>query len=180
MVQLSHAYMTTGKTIALTRQTFVGKVMSLLFNMLSMFVIAFISREGKCPSSPSSSWVPVLLILILQTKQRVLVPVADDSSNRDFKVVPLETPNCTKGECKGEGRMVVKGQRSSIFHKGLRNDGFSSGASAASPRPPVTHAVGTGHWKRVSWPLFHRLLRGPHPGEGLSHPLLCLHMGEGV
>ena len=58
MVQLSHAYMTTEKTIALTRQTFVGKVMSLLFNMLSRFVIAFISREGKCPSSPSSSWVP--------------------------------------------------------------------------------------------------------------------------
>ena len=39
MVQLSHPYMTTGKTIALTRQTFVGKVMSLLFNMLSRFVV---------------------------------------------------------------------------------------------------------------------------------------------
>ena len=42
IVQLSHLYMTTGKTIALTRQTFVGKVMSLLFNMLSRFVIAFL------------------------------------------------------------------------------------------------------------------------------------------
>ena len=42
MVQLSHRYMTTGKTIALTIQTFVGKVMSLLFNMLSRFVIAFL------------------------------------------------------------------------------------------------------------------------------------------
>ena len=41
MVQLSHAYTTTGKTIALTRQAFVGKVMSLLFNMLSRLVIAF-------------------------------------------------------------------------------------------------------------------------------------------
>ena len=41
MIQLLHLYMTTGKTIALTRQSFVGKVMSLLFNMLSMFVIAF-------------------------------------------------------------------------------------------------------------------------------------------
>ena len=39
MVQLSHSYMTLGKTIALTRQTFVGKVMSLLFNMLSRMVI---------------------------------------------------------------------------------------------------------------------------------------------
>ena len=42
--QLSHPYMTTGKTIALTRQTFVGKVMSLLFNMLSRLVIAFLPR----------------------------------------------------------------------------------------------------------------------------------------
>ena len=47
MVQLSHPYMTTGKTIALTRQTFVGKVMSLLFNTLSRFVIAFLPRK-KC------------------------------------------------------------------------------------------------------------------------------------
>ena len=45
MVQLSHPYMTTEKTIALTRWTFVGKVMSLLFNMLSRFVIAFLSRN---------------------------------------------------------------------------------------------------------------------------------------
>ena len=46
IVQLSHPYMTIGKTIVLTRQTFVGKVMSLLFNMLSRLVIAFLSR-GK-------------------------------------------------------------------------------------------------------------------------------------
>ena len=46
-VQLSHLYMTTGKTIAMTRWTFVGKVMSLLFNMLSRFVIAFLPRS-KC------------------------------------------------------------------------------------------------------------------------------------
>jgi len=45
MVQLSHPYMTTGKTIGLTRWTFVGKVMSLLFNMLSRFVIAFLPRS---------------------------------------------------------------------------------------------------------------------------------------
>ena len=45
MVQLSHSYMTTGKTKALTRRTFVGKVMSLLFNMLSRFVIAFLPRS---------------------------------------------------------------------------------------------------------------------------------------
>ena len=58
IVQLSHPYMTTGTTIALTRWTFVGKVMSLLFNMLSRLVIAFLPRS-KCllisrPQSPSA------------------------------------------------------------------------------------------------------------------------------
>ena len=47
MVKHSHPYMTTGKTIALTRRTFVSKVMSLIFNMLSRFVIAFLLRR-KC------------------------------------------------------------------------------------------------------------------------------------
>ena len=47
IVQLSHPYMTTGKTIALTRWTFVGKVMSLLFNMLSRLVIAFLPRSKR-------------------------------------------------------------------------------------------------------------------------------------
>ena len=46
-VQLSHPYMTTGKTIALTRWTFVGKVMSLLFNMLSRLVITFFPRSKR-------------------------------------------------------------------------------------------------------------------------------------
>ena len=50
MVQLSHPYMTTGKTIALTIWTFVGKVMSFLFNMLSRFVIVFL------PKSKHLSW----------------------------------------------------------------------------------------------------------------------------
>ena len=58
IVQRSHPYMTTGKTRALTRQTFVDKVMSLLFNMLSRLVIAFLPRS-KClliswPQSPSA------------------------------------------------------------------------------------------------------------------------------
>ena len=46
-VQLSHPYLTTGKTIALTRRTFVGKVMSLLFNMLSRFVHSFSKEQGR-------------------------------------------------------------------------------------------------------------------------------------
>ena len=56
MVQLSHPYMTPGKTIALTRWTFVGEVTSLLFNMLSMLVIAFFPRR-KCLSI---SWLQLL------------------------------------------------------------------------------------------------------------------------
>ena len=53
-VQLSHPYMTTGKTIALTRQTFVGKVMSLLFNMLSRLVITFLPKLlSKCMAKQS-------------------------------------------------------------------------------------------------------------------------------
>ena len=47
MVQLSHLYMTTGKTIALTRRTFIGKVTSLLFNMLSRFVIDLLPRSKR-------------------------------------------------------------------------------------------------------------------------------------
>ena len=58
IVQLSHLYITTGKTIALTLQTFVGKVMSLLFNMLSRPVIAFLPRSKclliPCLNSPSA------------------------------------------------------------------------------------------------------------------------------
>ena len=57
IVQLSHPYMTTGKTIALTRQTLVGKIMSLLFTMLSSLVITFLSRS-MCLLIP---WVLCLL-----------------------------------------------------------------------------------------------------------------------
>jgi len=60
MVQLSHSYMTTGKTIALTIWTFVGKVISLLFNMLFRFVIAFLPRS-KCLLI---SWLLSLFIVI--------------------------------------------------------------------------------------------------------------------
>ena len=54
MIQLLHPHMTTGKTRALTRQTFVGTVMSLLFNMLSRFVIAFLPRSTVQPKKMAS------------------------------------------------------------------------------------------------------------------------------
>ena len=65
MVQLSHPYMTTGKTIALTRQTFVGKVMSLLFNMLSRLVIAFLPRSKRL----LISWLQSPSAVILEPKK---------------------------------------------------------------------------------------------------------------
>ena len=63
-VQLSHPYMTTGKTIALTRWTFAGKVMSLLFNMLSRLVITFLPRSRQLLISLLPS--PSAVILELQ------------------------------------------------------------------------------------------------------------------
>ena len=67
MVQLSHPYMTTGKTITLTRWTFVGKVMSLLCNMLSSLVLAFLPRS-KCLLI---SWLQSQPAVILETKKIV-------------------------------------------------------------------------------------------------------------
>ena len=72
-IQLSHPYMTTGKTITLTRRTFVGKVISLLFNMLSRLVITFLPRS-KCLlipwlQSPSAViFLPAILIYYIHLK----------------------------------------------------------------------------------------------------------------
>ena len=63
IVQLSHPYMTTGKTMALTRWTFVGKVMSLLFNMLSRLVITFLPRSKRL----FISWLQTPSTVILES-----------------------------------------------------------------------------------------------------------------
>ena len=65
IVQLSHPYMTTGKTIALTRRTFVGKVMSLLFKMLSRLVITFLTRSKRL----LISWLQSPPAVILEPKK---------------------------------------------------------------------------------------------------------------
>ena len=65
IIQLLHPYMTTGKTIVLTRQTFVSKVMSLLFNMLSRLVITFLSRSKH----HLISWLPSPSAVILEPKK---------------------------------------------------------------------------------------------------------------
>ena len=86
IVQLSHPYMTTGKTIALSRQTFVDKVMSLLFNMLSRLVITFLSRI-KC-----------LLISWLQSPSVVILEPPKISLSL-FPLFPLYFPLCDGTRC---------------------------------------------------------------------------------
>ena len=75
-VQLSHPYMTTGKNIALTRQTFIGKVMSLLLNMLSRLVITFLPRSKH------------LLISWLQSPSAVILEPPKIKSNTIYTVSP--------------------------------------------------------------------------------------------
>ena len=65
IIQLSHPYMTTGKTIALTRQIFVGKVMSLLFNVLSRLLIAFLPRNKRL----LISWLQSPSAIILEPRK---------------------------------------------------------------------------------------------------------------
>ena len=81
IVQLSHPYMTTGKTIALTRQTFLDKVMSLLFNMLSRLVIAFLSRSNYL----LISWLQSPSAVILEPKK--IKSVTDDGGKRPIELV---------------------------------------------------------------------------------------------
>ena len=78
--QLSHPYMTTGKAIALTRQTFVGKVMSLLFNMLSRLVISFLPRSKH------------LLISWLQSPSAVILEPPEIKSDTCFHCFPVYFP----------------------------------------------------------------------------------------
>ena len=87
MVQLSHPYMATGKTIALTRWTFVGKVMSLLFNMLSRLVITFLPR-GK---SLLISWLQSPSAVILEPPKIKSDTVSTVSPSISHKVMGWET-----------------------------------------------------------------------------------------
>ena len=83
MVQLSHPYMTTGKTIALTRQTFVGKVMSLLFNMLSRCDIVFLTRS----KSLLLSWLQAPSAVILEPKKMKSLTVSIVSPSICYEVM---------------------------------------------------------------------------------------------
>ena len=80
IVQLSHPYMTTRKTIALTRRTFVGRVMSLLFHMLSRLVITFIPRSKR------------LLISWLQSPSAVILEPSQNEISHCFHCFPIYLP----------------------------------------------------------------------------------------
>ena len=83
IVQLSHPYMTTGKTIALTRRTFVGKVMSLLFKMLSTLVITLLSRSKHL----LISWLQSPPAVILEPKKVKSVTVSIFSPSICYEVM---------------------------------------------------------------------------------------------
>ena len=85
--QLSHPYMITGKTIALTRRTFVGKVMSLLFNMLSRLVIAFLPRSKHLVIS----WLQSPSAVILELKKIKSLTVSIVSPSICHEVMGPET-----------------------------------------------------------------------------------------
>ena len=86
MVQLSHPYMTTGKIKALTKWTFVGKVMSLLFHMLSRFVIAFLPKSKHL----LISWLQSPSAVILEPKKIKFVTVSIVSPSICHKVMGLD------------------------------------------------------------------------------------------
>ena len=95
MIQFSHQYMTTGKTIVLTRQTFVSKVMSLLFNMLYSFVIAFLPRNKGL----LIWWLPSTSETVLETKKikcysfhcfPIYLPWSDETRCQDHRFLNVE------------------------------------------------------------------------------------------
>ena len=86
IVQLSHPYMTTGKTIALTRQTFVGKVMSLLFNELSRVVITFLLRSKPL----LISWLQSPSAVILEPRKIKSITVSTVSRSISHEVTGLD------------------------------------------------------------------------------------------
>ena len=94
LVQLSHPYMTTGKTIALTRWTFVSKVMSLLFNMLSCLIIAFLPRSKRilfhgCGHHLQRFWSPPKLSLSLFPLFPIYFPWSDGTRCHDLSFLML-------------------------------------------------------------------------------------------
>ena len=155
IVQISHLYMTPGKTIALTRQTFLGKVMSLLFNMLSRLVIAFLLRS-KC-----------LLISWLQSPSAVIL----EPKNTKSDTVSIVSPSICHEVIGPDAKILIfwmlsfKPLSSFTFIKSL----FSSSSLSAIR---VVSSVYWHYWYFFQQSLFHLVL---HPAQ---HFAWCaLHIG---
>ena len=116
LVQLSHPYMTTGKTKSLTRQNIVGKVMSLLFNMPSRLVITFLPRSKCLLNSEKCSFYltsSILHLYLLSSTQRTLIlKVTRDDRVRIFHSFHLLFPTL---DCKEIQPVHPKGNQSWIF-----------------------------------------------------------------
>ena len=106
MVQLSHPYMTTGKTIALSRWTFVGKVMSLLFNMLSNLVIAFLPRSNGL----LMSWMQSPSAVILEPPKIKSLTVSTVSPSICHEVMGPDTMILVYCKIDSEKQRVVLGK----------------------------------------------------------------------
>ena len=113
IVQLSHPYMTTGKTVVLTRRTFVGKVMSLLFNMLSRWVITFLPRS-KC-----------LLIPRLQSPSAVIFePPLQSKVSHHFHCFPIYLPWSDGSGCHDLNFLVLSFKPAFHSHLSLLSKAF--------------------------------------------------------
>ena len=122
IVQLSHPYMTTGKTITLTRQTFVGKVMSLFFNMLSRLAITFLPRRKNFPSFSFMAAITICSDLGAE----------ESKAYHCFHCFPIYLPSSDGTRCHDFCFLNVKFQASFFtlffhFHQGL----FSSSLLSA-------------------------------------------------
>ena len=160
IVQLSHPYMTTGKTIGLTRWTFAGKVMSLLFNMLSRLVIAFLPRS-KCLLI---SWLPSPSAVILEPRKIKSATVSTVSPSICHEVTYIFR------------RTKIKKMHSSIQVKKLEGCVYAQSClilfNPMDSSPPVSsvHRSSPGNNSGMDC---HFLLQGFFLTQGLNPCLLC-------
>ena len=141
-VQLSHPYMTTGKTIALTKQTFVGKVMSLLFNMLSRLVITFLPRS-KCLLI---SWLKSPSAVILEPKKIKCKKDLHNRDNHDGVITHLE-PDILECEVKWTLESITTNKAS--WGDGIPVELFQILKDNAVQ---VLHSICQQIWKTQQWP----------------------------
>ena len=156
MVHLSHPHMTTGKTIALTRRTFLGKVISLLFNMLSRLVIAFLPRSKHL----LISWLQSPSVVILETKKINSVTVSICSPSICHEVMGLDVMIFIFWMLSFKPTFSLS---SFTFRR------LISSSSLSAIRVCHLHIWGYWYFSLQSW--FQLVL---HPAWHFSHDILCI------